>query len=110
VYSTIAVYGATQWKAPVWMGMPVQWCGLVYSDALYRWNEVRPSKTWRTIADGIAAAGAQITWPANDRERVGLLPDIFQLREQHRDGPAINPGTLQPNAARLFGRGPLYQC
>src|SRR5690606_14924416 len=35
-YSTIAVLGATNWKAPVWFGRPVQWCGLVYSDALYR--------------------------------------------------------------------------
>src|SRR5207253_380680 len=35
-YATIAVLGATHWTAPVWLGQPVQWCGLVYADALYR--------------------------------------------------------------------------
>ena len=34
-YSTIPVLGATSWKAPVWFGRPVPWCGLVYADALY---------------------------------------------------------------------------
>ncbi|MCF7974771.1 MAG: hypothetical protein K9N55_13215, partial [Phycisphaerae bacterium] len=28
-YATIAVLGATNWQAPVWLGQPVQWCGLV---------------------------------------------------------------------------------
>ena len=35
-YATIPVYGATNWISPVWFGLPVQWCGLAYADALYR--------------------------------------------------------------------------
>ncbi|NMC19138.1 MAG: hypothetical protein GYA33_01850, partial [Thermogutta sp.] len=34
LYATIPVYGATNWVAPNWMGLPVQWCGLVYAYAL----------------------------------------------------------------------------
>ena len=36
LYNTIAVLGATAWQAPVWLGQPVQWCGLVYAEALNR--------------------------------------------------------------------------
>jgi hypothetical protein len=32
-----------------------------------------------------------------------LLPDSFDLRAQHRNGPPINPATLQACASRYFG-------
>lgn len=108
-YATIPVYGATNWVAPVWFGLPVQWCGLAYADALYRLAQVDPyGGPWRTIADGITAAGIQMTWKQNDAERQGLLPDVFHLRTQVRDGPPINPGTVQTDAVRLFGAKPVY--
>jgi hypothetical protein len=106
-YSTIAVLGATSWKAPVWFGRPVQWCGLVYADALYRLAPHDDAGPWRQLADGITAAGLQHTWRANDPERVGLLPDFYELREQTSAGPAINPGTVGANAVRLYGEGSL---
>jgi hypothetical protein len=106
-YSTIAVLGATNWKAPVWFGRPVQWCGLVYTDALYRLAPHDDAGPWRQLADGITAAGLQHTWRANDPERVGLLPDFYELREQTSAGPAINPGTVGANAVRLYGEGSL---
>ncbi len=111
LYGTIAVFGATGWKAPVWMGLPVQWCGLVYADALYKFgHEAAPGSPWKKLADGITAAGVQMTWPVTDKERQGLLPDSYLLREQRRDGPAINPGTVQACAARYYGRLPIYDC
>jgi hypothetical protein len=106
-YATIAVYGATNWVEPVWFGRPVQWCGLVYADALYRLAEHEQSGPWKRMADGITACGIQQSWPASDRERQALLPDFYHLRAQSPDGPAINPGTLQANAIRLFG-GPRH--
>ncbi len=108
LYSTIAVYGATQWKAPVWMGLPVQWCGLVYADALYRLVRHDPIGPWKTLADGITASGVQQSWPTNDIDTQGLLPDSFVLRTQHRNGPAINPATVQACAVRLFKETPVY--
>lgn len=108
LYSTIPVLGATGWVAPVWIGQPVQWCGLVYADALYQLVRHDPSGPWQRIADGITAAGVQHTWPLTDRDRKGLIPDFYHLRAQQSDGPAINPATLLANALRLYGRPAAY--
>lgn len=102
LYATIPVFGATQWKAPVWLGLPVQWCGLVYADALYRLLTDDPKGPWRKIADGITASGIQQSWPQTNAAFQGLLPDSFVLREQKRNGPAINPATVEACAAQLF--------
>jgi hypothetical protein len=107
-YATIAVLGATNWQAPVWLGLPVQWCGLVYASALHLLSEQDREGPWATIAKGITAASLQMTWPTTDRQRQGLLPDFFHLRAQISDGPAINPGTVQAHVPELFDRGTLY--
>jgi hypothetical protein len=107
-YSTIAVLGATSWKAPVWFGRPVQWCGLVYAEAIYRLAPHDAGGPWRHLADDITRAGLQHTWRADDRDRVGLLPDFYELKAQTSAGPAINPGTVASGAARVFGGGPLH--
>jgi hypothetical protein len=107
-YATIAVLGATNWRAPVWFGRPVQWCGLVYASALHLLSQYDEDGPWDKIAKGITAAGLQMTWPASDPKRQGLLPDVFDLRAQLRDGPAINPGTVQAHVPELFDEGRLY--
>ena len=107
-YSTIPVLGATGWVAPVWIGQPVQWCGLVYADALSQLSAFDPQGPWQQVAEGIAAAGIQHTWPLSDSDRQGLLPDFYLLRTQRRDGPAINPATLLASAVRLYGEAPPY--
>ncbi len=107
-YATIAVLGATNWKAPIWFGQPVQWCGLVYGSALHHLGQYDTSGPWRMLAKAITATGLQMTWPTSDQERQGLLPDFFHLRAQVSDGPAINPGTVQAHLPELFGQGQLY--
>jgi hypothetical protein len=102
-YATIAVFGATSWQAPVWLGLPVQWCGLVYADALYRLAPLDRAGPLKKLADGITASGIQQTWPTSDADLQGLLPDSFVLRTQHRNGPAINPAALEACALRFFG-------
>ncbi len=102
-YASIAVYGATKWISPVWIGLPVQWCGLVYADALYELNESDPSGRWKAIADGIVLSAMQQTYPAG-HERAGMLPDSFDLNAQIRNPFDINPGTLQPLALPLIER------
>jgi hypothetical protein len=109
VYATIPVLGATHWVAPNWMGLPVQWCGLVYADALYRLARHDLTGPWKQLADGITASGIQQTWPrGSDGARQGLLPDSISLRGQVRNDPAINPGTVLASAVRLFDKPPLY--
>ena len=107
-YATIAVFGATNWAAPNWMGMPVQWCGLVYADALYALSDLEFPGPWKRIADGIAASAIEQSFPKDDGKLYGLLPDSFDLRSQSRNGVAINPGTVQIEAAHLFGELPIY--
>ncbi|HWQ91649.1 MAG TPA: hypothetical protein VN673_08255 [Clostridia bacterium] len=110
LYSTIPVFGATQWVGS-WFGRPVQWCGLVYGEALYQLALVDSSGPWKRLADGIAASGTQQVWPATDAARQGLLPDFYLLQQQMSDGPAINPGTLQSQAAQFYtGMRPYTFC
>jgi hypothetical protein len=109
LYSTIAVFGATQWIAPVWIGLPVQWCGLVYADALRELQKHDPSGPWKTIADGIVLSAIQQLYPS-DHLYHGLLPDSFELTAQVRNPSDINPASLQPLALPLLGALPSYQC
>jgi len=108
LYSTIAVYGATWWIAPVWMGLPVQWCGLVYAHALYGLNQVDPNPVWKQVADGITVSGIQMLWPESDPDYRGLLPDSLHLRTQGRNLTAINPGTLLGTSVGNYWSAPLY--
>ena len=107
-FSTIAVLGATDWKAPVWFGRPVQWCGMVYADALHHLAKHDVSFPWTKLADGITSAGLQHSWRANEADRAGLLPDYYELLIQQSAGPAINPATLGISAVRLYGHGPIF--
>ncbi|MFM7205171.1 MAG: hypothetical protein ACKO4T_00665 [Planctomycetaceae bacterium] len=116
-YGCVTVYGATGWTSPVWIGRPVQWCGLVYAHALYRLARHDPTGPWRHLADGITATGIRYSWPAAgtasgaaDGTRQGLLPDGWDVREGIRLDPPINPGTLQACAVELFRKGPLLDC
>lgn len=107
LYCTIPVFGASDFVSS-WFGMPVQWCGLAYADALRRFARYDPSGPWVQLANGIAAAGLQQTHPLADTGLEGLLPDSFNLRAQARNAPGINPATLLPGAIQMFGQDPLY--
>jgi len=108
LYATTPVLGATSWQAPLWIGLPVQWCGLVYCSALHLLSDYDAKEPWQKIAKGITTAGLQMTWPVTDKKRQGLLPDIFELQQQISAGPAINPGTVQAHVPELYGRGKIY--
>lgn len=108
-YATVPVLGATQWIAPNWIGLPVQWCGLVYADALLRLARHVPDGPWRQLAEGIVRSGIQQTYPASDPKYLGLLPDSFHLRTQARNPANINPATLLAPAITALGQPPLYE-
>ena len=106
-YATIGVIGATNWAAPNWIGLPVQWCGLVYAAALADLAEIETdagqAALWRHLAKGITASGVDQSYLPSDGEKVGLLPDSFQLVTQIRNNPPINPGTVQENVSNFIG-------
>jgi hypothetical protein len=108
LYGTIPVLGATQWVAPNWIGLPVQWCGLVYADAIQRLARHDAKGPWLQLAAGIVRSGMQQTYPASDSDYAGLLPDSFSLRTQTRNAANINPATLLAPAIRTLGMGELY--
>ena len=114
VYGTIAVLGSTAWVAPFWVGLPVQWCGLVYRNALYRYADVLPNQKaadyWRKMAAGITITGLQFSWQerdGDDPKKWGLLPDSFVLKTHGKGGPAINPGTVELYMPQAFGETPV---
>ena len=109
-YATIGVLGATEWEAPLWIGQPVQWCGLVHAAALQELArvDVRLGPTWGQLARGITRSGLAMTFPIDDpARRGGLLPDYWLFRPGRGDGPAINPATLQASLAEAFDATPL---
>lgn len=106
-YATIPVFGATHWTSVVWIGLPVQWCGLVYADALHQLAAHDPQGPWLRLARGIAASGIQQCYPLDHPHR-GLLPDSYDLSVQTRNPADINPGTLELPALRLFEQRPEY--
>jgi hypothetical protein len=91
-YSTIAVYGATNWTAPDWMGLPVQWVGGVYAYSLTLLAPYDPSLDWKHLARGILISAEQQQYP--DGPDAGLLPDSLVLDAQRRQGPKINPSAI----------------
>lgn len=107
-YATTAVFGATSWVAPNWMGLPVQWCGAMYADALYAFARHSKSGLWKTIADGIFDSGVQQTFNDDRKDLVGLLPDSYNLAAQSGNPVAINPGTLEALAPNRYGLPPFY--
>ncbi len=111
-YATIGVIGATNWAAPNWIGLPVQWCGLVYAAALADLAEIETdtglAALWRHLAKGITASGVDQSFLPSDGEKVGLLPDSFALVQQVRRDPPINPGTVQENVSNFIGL-PYYR-
>ncbi len=101
-YATIAVFGATGWQAPNWMGLPVQWCGYVYADALTMLAPLDHSLDWKQVATGILTTAEQMQYPSGPF--AGCEPDSFQLASQQRNGPAINPCAIVSLRLALEGK------
>jgi hypothetical protein len=107
-YATIAVYGATEWRAPNWMGLPVQWCGYDYAYSLALLAAHDQSFDWKKVARGILIAAEQMQYP--DGPNAGCVPDSFNLAQQTRNGPAINPCALVSLRLRLEGEVDALGC
>lgn len=91
-YATIATLCATHYNAPVWIGRPVQWCGLVYADALLDLAKHDRTLPWRKLAEGILVAGEQQQYTEGPSK--GLLADSLLLDQQKLLPFDINPCAL----------------
>ncbi len=114
LYATIAVLGATFWTAANWIGLPVQWCGAVYRNALYEYMDILNNSSkyafWKKIADGITITGLQFTYQKRDGDpddQIGLLPDSYILKSAMKGGPSINPGTIQLFMPQAYDETPI---
>jgi hypothetical protein len=92
LYATPPVYGATNWVAPNWMGLPVQWVGGVYAYSLALLAPHEKTLDWNHLARGILISAQQQQYP--DGPHVGLLPDSFNIPNQRRQPADINPCAL----------------
>lgn len=102
LYATTPVFGATNYRAPNWIGLPVQWCGLDYGEALFLLAEHDTTLDWRKIAEGILITAEWMQYP--DGPCVGLLPDSLTLDTQMRNPADINPSVLVMQRRRLQGK------
>ena len=100
-YATIAVYGATNWRSPNWIGLPVQWCGTVYAHALLRLAPHDDALDWRQLAAGITVCAEQMLYP--DGPSIGCLPDVFDLHTQRRRPADIHPAVVISLRRQLDG-------
>lgn len=102
----IGVLGATNWKAPNWIGRPVQWIGTVYAYALLEYADVlqtlpetaaSPAARWHQLAELITLSAERQVYPSG--EFAGLLPDSIDCAFGVRYAWNINPAV--PIALRL---------
>ncbi len=92
MYAAISVLGATNWQAPNWIGLPVQWCGIVYADAIAQLAPHDHTLDWKQLAEGILRSAEQMQYAAGPF--VSCLPDSFDPANQQRNPTAINPCAL----------------
>lgn len=103
-YATIAVFGATGWVAPNWMGRPVQWCGLDYAYALILLAKHDKTVDWLKIADGIVSSAECQLYRDDEPAFKGLLPDSVKIDSQVRYPAAINPTVVHMLRRMIDGR------
>jgi hypothetical protein len=101
-YASIPVFGATVYREPNWIGLPVQWCGVIYGYALTMLAPHDPSFDWKHLAGGLLVAAEQMQYPAGPR--AGCLPDFYLLREQRQAGPSLNPSLIVSLQWALAGK------
>ena len=102
LYGTPPVFGATNWRSPNWIGLPVQWVGGVYAYALTMLAPYDQTLDWKKLARGILIAAEQMQFP--DGPYAGLLPDSFELKGQERRPWRINPSAIESLRSVLDGR------
>ncbi len=99
-YASIPVFG-TSWFAVPWFGIPVQWCGLAWGNAIRELDEVRPVPHLVKIADGLFRSAAN--QQADKGYLAGTLPDSWDMALGSSRQPYIVPDRIVEYAYRVLG-------
>jgi hypothetical protein len=105
-YASIPVLGSTFFTHS-WIGLPVQWCGLVYAYGLQELMRFDDNDLWRRQIEGMTVSAMHQQWPWDGPpEFVGTYPDSYGQWFTHRNGVFINPEDIQVNLLALHGLDP----
>jgi len=99
-YASIPVFG-TSWFAVPWFGIPVQWCGLAWGNAIRELDAVRPVPHLVVIADGLFRSAAN--QQADKGYLAGTLPDSWDMALGSSRQPYIVPDRIVEYAYRILG-------
>jgi len=102
-FASIPVFGTTFYTHS-WLGVPVQWNGLVYAYYLQRLNQHTRDDKWRKVAEGITISAMYQQW--TDGELKGTYPDGFYGFCTEGKGPHLNPEDIMVNVYTLRGLDP----
>ncbi len=104
-YASIPVFGSTFFKHS-WIGLPVQWCGLVYAYGLQELMRFDDNDLWRRQVEGITSSATHQQWPMDNAKLAGSYPDSFGNWFTRRNGAYINPEDIELNLLALNGLDP----
>ena len=102
-YASIPVFGTTFYTHS-WLGVPVQWNGLVYAYYLQRLNQYARDDKWQKTAEGITISAMYQQW--TDGELKGSYPNGFYNFCTQGKGPHLNPEDIMVNVYTLRGLDP----
>ncbi len=104
-YASIPVFGSTFFTHS-WIGLPVQWCGLVYAYGLVELMRFDSDDLWRRQVEGMTVSAMHQQWPLDNKDLAGSYPDSYGQWFTVRNGAYINPEDIQINALALKGLDP----
>jgi len=105
-HATIPVFGSTFFTHS-WLGLPVQWNGLVYAYGLFHLADSATPRAdfWRKLAQGITVSGAYQQFDFDD-QRSGCYPDSYNVWTDARNPAYINPEDIMVNLLAALGHDP----
>ncbi len=104
-YASIPVFGSTFYTHS-WIGLPVQWCGLVYAYALQELMRFDANPWWRKQAEGMTVSATYQQWPMDNEKLAGSYPDSWGEWFTRRNPAHINPEDIAVNLLALKGLDP----
>jgi len=90
-FASIPAFG-TSWYGVQWFGVPVQWCGLAWANAVREIDAVRPLPAMVTVADGVFASA--VNQQCDRGYLAGTIPDSWDLSTGLSQQPFIIPSRL----------------